>query len=141
MELMENLENIEQYYQKIIQDLPSYLPEGLVDVDIDLLSHFHMLEDKKPKDLALTRYFQVIESSDKVTLINNQFVVWILADHKGLKPKTFVLIALRKGDQLKLELGFRTSDIYNTSQLVLRLLENYLHEIQENEDSLKPYGL
>jgi hypothetical protein len=50
-----------------------------------------------------------------------------------------VLIALNQKGIPRLELAFLTTDVYNTSKLVLRILEKFLHEIQENEESLRPY--
>ena len=47
------------------------------------------------------------------------------------------LIALNHEEQPQLEIAFSTSGVYNSSRLVLRVLEKYLQEIQETEDTLK----
>lgn len=138
---MYQAQDIEDFFKKIILDLPSFLPEGVIDVDIGLLQRFSLLNLEEKKDPSLTRYFHVLDSADKITLVNDQFVIWIVPDNSGVTPKTFVIIALNKEKELKLELAFKTSDIYNSSKLVLRILEKFLLEIQENEESLKPYSL
>lgn len=135
-ERMYNASMIENYFRKIIRDLTSYLPEGMIQVDIDLLQNFDLLSLDKKQDPALTRYFHVIDSLEKITLINDQFVIWIVPEKKGHSMKTYVYIAINKNSAPHLELGFVTSDIYNSSKLVLRILEKFLHEIQENEDAI-----
>lgn len=130
---------IEQYYQKYIADLSHFLPEGLIQVDIELLHRFNLFNYEKKVDPSLTRYFHVMESMEKITLINDQFVIWIVPDNNELTAKTNVLIALNKGGIPHLELAFQTSDVYNSSKLVLRILEKFLYEIQENEESLRSY--
>lgn len=135
-ERMYNASLIENYFRKIIQDLPAYLPEGMIQVDIDLLQNFDLLSMDKIQDPALTRYFHVIDSLEKITLINNEFIIWIVPENKGHSLKTYVYIAINKNGTPHLELGFATSDIYNSSKLVLRILEKFLHEIQENEATI-----
>ena len=132
---------IEEYFQKYISDLAHWLPEGQIQVDIDLLHRFNLLQYEKKKDPSLTRYFHVMESLDKITLVNDQFIIWIVPNSRDQVSSTTVLIALNKGGIPHLELSFQTSAVYNTSKLVLRILEKFLFEIQENEDSLKTYQL
>ena len=111
------------------------MPEGIIDVDLDLLHKMGLLHyhDSVKRDARLTRYFHVLESTDKITLINDLFVVWIVPDKIGHAAVTYTLIALNP-DQPHLELAYSTSGVYNSSKLVLRILEKYLEEIQENED-------
>lgn len=138
--LMYNASELEQYFKKFIKNLSSWLPEGVLNVDIEILHRLGLLNYHKSYDSTLTRYFHVIESQDKITLINEQFIVWIVPENDEGSSKTYVLIALNKQGIPKMELAFMTSDVYNSSRLVLRLLEKFLFEIQENEDSLKPYS-
>jgi len=130
---------LESYYNRYIEDINDWLPDGVIDVDLELLNkldllHFHQ---KTVNDTDLTRFFHVIESEDKLTLINDQFVVWIVPDNIEMVPVTYTLIALNKKDTVQLELAFTTSGIYNNSQLVLRLLDAYLLEIQNTEDFIE----
>lgn len=132
---MENITNIENHYKKYINDIAKWLPEGIIDVDLDLLQKLGLLHyhDPKKRDPRLTRYFHVLESNDKITLINDVFVVWIIPDKMGQAPITYTLIAINP-NQPHLELAYSTTGVYNSSRLVLRVLEKFLEEIQENED-------
>lgn len=137
---MYNAQRLEEFYQKFIGDLNKYLPDGVIEVDIDLLHRFDLLNYERKQDPSLTRYFHVMESLEKITLVNDQFIIWVVPDTTGNIPRTYVLIALNKDGTPKLELTFVTSDVYNSSKLVLRILEKFLHDIQENEENLKSYG-
>ena len=137
---MDDISEIDLYYKKYAKELNNYLPDGLILVDIDLLQELDLLTFHHQKnDPAFTRYFQVIESEEKITLINEQFIVWIVPEKRESEAFTYILIALNTSDAPHLELAFRVSGAYNTSRLVLRLLERYLYEITETEDSLKNF--
>ena len=130
---------IDEHFKKFIQDMPTFLPDGAIEIDIDFLERLNLLKLDKLHDTSLTRYFNVVESPEKITLINDEFVIWIIPDSTKSVPHTLVLVALNNNGIPHLELAFRASDIYNSSKLVLRILEKLLSDIQENEDSLKPY--
>lgn len=136
---MHNNPLYEEYFQEYMGDINKYLPEGIIEVDIHLLQKLALLTHKKLHNSTLTRYFHVLESLEKITLMNNQFVIWIVPDTTDKIPRTYVLIALNKKGVPKLETAFVTSDVYNSSKLVLRILEKFLQEIQENEEMLKLY--
>lgn len=134
-----NFEVIEEYYKKISGDLNSWLPEGIIEVDLTLLQSLGLLKyhslDKK--DFSLTRYFHLLETTDKITLINEQFIVWIVPEKIDNRSMTYTLIALNHSGTPHLETAFSTAGIYNSSRLVLRILEKFLYEIQDTEDALK----
>lgn len=136
---MNDPETLEVYYKRYVNDLGKWLPDGIVDVDLELLQHQDLLHFHRrgDRDEGLTRYFHVIEADEKLTLINDQFVVWIVPDKIDMIPVTLTLIALNKENDVQLEMAFSTSGIYNNSQLVLRILEKFLLEIQTTEDLLK----
>ncbi len=136
---MHNINILEEAYKKYIKNINDFLPEGLLEVDLDLLHKHDLLNLSKKDHPTLTQYFHVIESIEKITLVNDQFVVWIIPDQCEGNACTYVLIALNKDDNPHLEMGFVTTGVYNTSRLVLRLLEKYLFEIQENEEMLTSY--
>ena len=132
---MDNLTDIDDTFKKFLANLEEYLPEGLLQVDINLLKELDLLLFYKDKDLSFTRYFQVIETDEKITLINEQFIVWIVSEKIDDISSTYVFIALNKLVP-HLEIAFSVSGAYNTSRLVLRLLEKYLEEINEVEESI-----
>lgn len=132
---MDNLTEIDEAFKRFLSNLDEYLPEGLVQVDINLLKELELLSFYKEKDLSFTRYFQVVETDEKITLINEQFIVWIVSEKIDMVSSTYVFIALNKPEP-HLEIAFSVAGVYNTSRLVLRLLEKYLEEIDDVEESL-----
>ncbi len=138
---MNNLAKLEAVYRKYTQNLPDWLPEGITRVDLALLQRLDLLDfDKKPEkaDSGLTRYFQAVEQEDKITLINEQYTIWIVPAQYEELATTYTLVALNKpGHDPELEIGFAVSGVYNTSKMVLKLLEKFLADIQENEEALK----
>jgi hypothetical protein len=134
---MYNIDLIEESYKKYTKDLNYWLPEGISFVDLKLLNQFDLLHFqplRAQKDSPLKIFFQIIESPEKITLINEEFVVWIIPQHHHDPAETYILIALNRNDEEPhIESAFIASGIYNTSPLVLRLLENVLLEIHETE--------
>lgn len=140
---MYNRALIEEYYNQFIRNLPSYLPDGVIEINLQLLKEFDLLHFQSHKENledTLNRSFYVIESPQKITLISEAFVVWIIPDPDAPKPFTQVLIALQHHDTPHLETAFKATGVYNDSSLILRLLEKFLSDIQENEDLLKKLG-
>ena len=138
---MENLTEIDSYYRKVTENLSHYIPDGLEQVSLETLKDRGLLTFyKETEEPRFTRYFHVVESNEKITLINEQFIVWIIPEKQDDKTLTYVLIALNQPDIPHLELAFSVDGVFNTSRLVLRLLETYLNEIQEVEESLRSFG-
>lgn len=137
---MHNLSEIEEYYKKFIKDLNYWIPEGIFVVNLELLQHFDLLHfqpSADSKDPRLNRHFHIIESSEKITLINDEFIIWIIHDRAENIPITYILIALNREDfQPHLEAAFIATGIYNTSRLILKVLEKFLIDIQETENLL-----
>lgn len=129
----------EEIYKRYIHHLPEYLPDGVIDMNLPLLQKMHLLDSETPvipSPHALTHYFQVIETDEKITLLNEQFVVWIVPSQTETENSTRVFIALQQTQGPHLEMAFSVSGVYNTSRLLLRILEKYLEEIYENEECL-----
>lgn len=139
---MINQTTLENCFNKYINNLDSLLPDGVLSVDLQLLEHLQLLHYFPPsqREPELTRFFHLIESPEKITLVNDQFVVWITPRRQNNALFTYALIALNQDDYPQLELAFVASGVYNTSQLVLRVLEKLLLEIQENEDLINKLG-
>lgn len=130
--------NLEHYYKKYMNDITQWLPEGIVEVDLALLHRLGLLKyhSNDQTRFSLTRYFQVIETTEKITLINDHFVIWIVPEKVNETPTTYTLIAINYPEGPHLEMAFSTWGIYNSSRLVLRVLEKFLYEIQETEELL-----
>jgi hypothetical protein len=137
---MDNLSLIEDYFQSYKNDLVSFIPEDIISVDLSLLQQFELLnedESSPHKEASLSHSFQIIESDSKMTLINSQFLIWITSEKIDGLGGTWTLIALNGKEQPHLELAFHASGIYNYSRLVLRILEKFLNEIEENENLIQ----
>lgn len=133
---MSDIAHLEANFQRFIKSLPQWLPDGVQQVDLEMLKRLDLLTvEEQSGDImtSLTRHFHVVEAPDKITLFNDQFVAWILPQLIDQKPLTFTLIALRTEDTAHPETGFVTTGVYNSSRFVLRILERMLIEIQENE--------
>ncbi len=137
---MSNLEFLESWYNKFSANLTDWTPEGIITVNLHLLKELNLLNFvKEPSHTSenLTRSFKVIETAEKITLINEQFVVWIVPENTLGVSTTYTLIALNRESGPKLEIVFATTGVYNSSIMVLKILEKYLNEIHENEEFLK----
>ena len=136
---MDNPTILEACYKRYMNDISKWLPDGIIDVNLEILHDLDLLNfhKKGAANSALTRYFHVVETEEKLTLVNEEFIVWIVPERQERTSVTYTLIALNNDDDIRLELAFSTSGIYNNSHLVLRLLEKYLLDIQNTEEQLK----
>ena len=55
----------------------------------------------------------MIETTEKITLINDEFVIWIVPEKVNNSATTYTLIALNRNDGPQLEVTFITSGVYN----------------------------
>ncbi len=134
-------EVLEHYFHDFSQNIHTWLPEGLIEVDLDLLHKHNLLDfkDIPQSPNGLTRFFHLVETEEKLTLFNDEYIIWIVPDIEEDYTSTYTLIALNQDDTPHLEIGFKTTGVYNSSHLVLSLLDIFLAEIQENEDTLNSF--
>lgn len=133
---MINPQELEIHYQKFISNLHGFVPDGILEVDLALLHDLGLLTAQQNDDDegdSLTHSFYVVESSEKLTLFNQKFVVWIVPRMIDQTPTTYTLVALNETTQPHLEMVFTTAGVYNHSSLVLKILEKLLLQIEENE--------
>lgn len=133
-----DLHKLEELYKQQVSNISKLIPEGIIDVDLGLLQKMGLLNHKmtEEKCRSLTRHFQTIETSEKIILLNEQFIIWIVPDTIENMPITYTLIALNHEKDPHIEVAFSTKGIYNSSRFVLRILESFLLEIQETEEDL-----
>ncbi len=131
---------LDQAYHEFIANLPSWIPEGIIEVNLALLEEAGLLQvevfEEDNESEQLPHYFHVIETADKVTLFNHQFVIWIVPKIVDEVPSTVVMIALITDNQPHLEIVFSTQGVYNTPKFVLRLLKHYLSEVIDTEEAI-----
>lgn len=138
---MNDIHLIEESFNKFIKKLDDWIPDGIYVVNLELLHHFDLLHfqplEDHDKDPLSNRYFHILETFEKMTLINDEFIIWIIPDKNDQSSVTHTLIALNKGEiGPQLEAAFITSGVYNHSRMVLKILEKFLIEIHETEITL-----
>lgn len=140
---MHNLSMIEECYKKFTKRLNFWIPEGIYVVDLDLLHRFDLLHFQpisQQKETKVIPGFHILESTEKLTLINDEFIVWIIPERMDYSPITYALIAINQDDrEPQLEAAFLASGVYNNSKLVLKVLEKFLIDIQETQILLSKY--
>ena len=139
---MLNPNQIEDAYKGFMGNLQEWIHDGVVSIDLHFLHDQQLLdaihEDKEDPD-DLTQYFHVIEGVEKVTLFNEQFIVWIVPKSEIEQPTTLVLIALNHPEKVNLEVAFLTKGVYNTPKYVLKVLQHFLLDMQETEATLTSF--
>lgn len=137
---MTNPVELDKAFTSFITDLPRWMPEGVIDVDMELLQEVGLLtaEEYEESDIPeeLPHYFHVIETAEKVTLFNHQFAIWIVPHTVDEVSLTLVMISLLKETGPHLEVAFSTRGVYNTPKFVLKLLRHYLNEVIDNEEAI-----
>jgi len=137
---MLNQQKLEKSYKEFTKDLSKYLQDGMIEVDLNLLKDLNLLnkspEEEKEIQSQFPFYFHVVENNEKVTLFNNQFVVWIIPKVVNDLPTTMTLIALVTKDNPRLEIAFSTTGVYNTPKYVLKVLRHYLTEVIDTEEEI-----
>lgn len=133
---------IEETYKEFMGNLPQWAHDGIISIDLSFLHEEGLLnslhaDQGEPDDL--TQYFHVVESVEKVTLFNEQFIVWIVPKMDGDQPITYVLIALNQQEKAHLEIVFTTRGVYNTPKYVLKVLQHFLLDMLETEATVISY--
>lgn len=112
----------------------------MIEVNMPLLERIGLRQHEAPEenggDEQLPCYFHVIETQEKITLFNHQFVVWIVPKIMDGNSTTVVMIALITEKRPHLEVTFYTQGAYNTSKFVLRVLKHYLSEVIDTEEEI-----
>ena len=132
---------LDEAFTAFMNDLPKFVPDGIVEVNLELLNKIGILHieefEETEEEEQLPHYFHVIETSEKVTLFNHQFAIWIVPQLSENASETLVLIALIDGTHpLHLEIVFSTGGVYNTPKFVLKLLRHFLGDVIDNEEAI-----
>ena len=128
---------LEEAFIEFSQNLPKHAPDGVIAVNLNMLQDLGLLKhekfDQSTSHEELMHYFHVLETADKVTLFNEQFVIWILPKMVQETSLTMTFIALLQNTKPHLELVFSTSGVYNTPKFILKVLEHFLTEVIDTE--------
>lgn len=133
-----SLDFLEEFYHRSIRNQQSF-PEGYVDI-AEILSHApsnHLTNYSKDQ---IDQHFIVAESTDKLTLFNTDFAVWLVPELVHGQAVTHGYIALHQpnGDYSP-ELAFEATGKYNESGCILTALQLYLNDIKDTEDALRSF--
>ncbi|NNM43444.1 MAG: hypothetical protein HKM07_03795 [Chlamydiae bacterium] len=127
---------LEEAYKNFVEDLHKWVPDGIIPVNMALLNDIGLLTNEELENHAsdnITQSFNVIETSDKVTLFNEQFAIWIVPKSIEHLPMTLTLISWINNNKLHLEIAFSTSGVYNTPKFILKVLQHFLKEVIDTE--------
>ena len=131
---------LDQAFNDFTANLQRWIPEGIIEVNLDLLEKVGLLNfkdfEENQETEQLPHYFHVIEAAEKVTLFNHQFAVWIVPKIIDNDPTTIVMIALLNEGNSHLEIVFSTRGVYNSPKFVIRLLKFYLSEVIDDEEAI-----
>lgn len=137
---MLNPQKLELAFEEYIKDLGKWVQDGIIEINLEFLKRFDLLgrteEQEKEFQQQFPFYFHVLETNEKVTLFNNQFVVWIVPKLIEGVPTTITLISLVQGDTPHLEIVFSTQGVYNTPKYVLKVLRHFLTEVIDTEEEI-----
>ena len=135
---------LEEAYQEFSKDLLKWVPDGILRVDLKVLNDLGLLNSSELEhsitDDQLNNYFHIIETSDKVTLFNEQFAIWIVPQLIDESPTTATFIALLQANKPHLEIVYLTSGVYNTPKYILKVLQQFLAEVQDTEAVISSIG-
>ncbi len=131
---MFNADRIEALFQLFLSQLQSGGADRWIHIDNQLLTNLGLESSELSLDLTTSQsYFFVLESSDKITLINQDFIVW-LVPLKNEKQETLSLVARNTEKEPQMELIIHASGSFNTPDIILKVLERTLKEIKENDE-------
>ncbi len=131
---MVNLEQLEAFFEHLSYHTVEALPDGIQDITIKTLHTLRLLSTESEEGSIPTAHFlQAIESEGKITLFNDNFVIWIVPKNDLDPPATTTFIAKRLNGSLHPEIAFKTMGIHNRSRTILKLIERFLTDIQETD--------
>ncbi len=134
---------LEDTYVDFIKNIKKWTPEGILNIDLFLLDDLGLLNSQElnegtPEDV--TEQFHVIETDEKITLYNEQFVVWIVPKIMSGVATTYTYIALTSGPAPQLELVYSATGVYNTPRYILKVLQHFLVEMIDTEAVISSMG-
>ena len=115
-------------------------PDTILDINLKTLESLNLLDiymlDESLLFPATQDHFYMVETDEKLTLFNQDFIVWIVPHLQEEAAATYGIIAINNSIKPQLELIFSASGVYNTSRIVLTVLNALLKEIKENEETM-----
>lgn len=134
---------LEDAYQEFSENLRKWIPDGIMNVNLNLLNDIGLLNLEKLEGNttdSLSHLFHVLETTEKVTLYNEQFAIWIVPKMVDNVASTLTYIALLTPNKPRLEIVFSTAGVYNTPKYILKILQHFLLEVIDTEQIISSIG-
>lgn len=133
-------ELIEANFKKLMEELPHWIDNENTHVNLRTLeeNNLILISEKEEKDIQknFPFYFHVIETEDKVTLFNEQFIVWILPRILEGRSETITIVSMLYGEKPQIQMVLTHEGVYNNSRFILRALRYFLVETIRTEKEL-----
>ncbi len=134
---------LEEAYQNFNLNFKKWVPDGIIQIDLEALCEMGLLnqedfDEEEPDDV--TQYFHVLETPDKITLLNEKFAIWIVPKMVGDVSTTHTYISQLLKDKLHLELVYETSGVYNNPKFILKVLQHFLIEVIDTDAIISSIG-
>lgn len=140
---MINPSMLDEAFKEFTQNFSKWVPDGIIAINLQVLYDLGLLNtahlDQATPD-NLSHQFHVIETSEKVTLYNEQFVIWIVPQNQQENSSTLAMIALLQHNKPHLEIVYTTSGVYNTPRYILKVLQHFLTEVLDTEAVISSIG-
>jgi hypothetical protein len=134
---------LEEAFQDFNQNFKKWVPDGIIQIDLESLCEMGLLnqedfDEEEPDDV--TQYFHVLETPDKITLLNEKFAIWIVPKMVGDVPTTHTYISQLQKDKPQLELVYETSGVYNNPKFILKVLQHFLIDVIDTDAVISSIG-
>ena len=134
---------LEEAYQNFNQNFKKWVPDGIIQIDLESLCEMGLLnredfDEEEPDDV--TQYFHVLETPDKITLLNEKFAIWIVPKMVENTATTHTYISQLQKDKLHLELVYETTGVYNNPKFILKVLQHFLIEVIDTDAIISSIG-
>lgn len=134
---------LEEAYQNFNQNFKKWVPDGIIQIDLESLCEMGLLnqedfDEEEPDDV--TQYFHVLETPDKITLLNEKFAIWIVPKMVENTATTHTYISQLQKDKLHLELVYETTGVYNNPKFILKVLQHFLIDVIDTDAIISSIG-
>lgn len=130
---MFNADRIEALFQNFLTELQQGGADRWIHIDNQLVENLGINTTDLLEASQDQSYFFVLESCDRITLINQDFLVWLIP-LRNEEPETLAIVARNSEKEAHMELIIHASGRFNTPDIILKVLDYSLKEIKENDE-------
>lgn len=134
---------LEEAFQNFNLNFKKWVPDGIIQINLETLCEMGLLnkedfDEEEPDDV--TQYFHVLETPDKITLLNEKFAIWIVPKMVGDVSTTHTYISQFQKEIPHLELVYETSGVYNNPKFILKVLQHFLIDVIDTDAIISSMG-